>query len=281
MLNWKEIFYAVFNKYPSWIKGIILGNAIKIHWGRSENNFGDCLAPYILRHYGYTPVYSQQQDSDIVLVGSILQWIPKSYKGIIFGTGGDNELYNFPNAKIIGVRGKLTLRNIRTEKIGNIILGDPGLIVNKVFPKPVKKEFYLGIIPHFVDEDHEKIISLKKKYGENVLFINVLRDAKKVIEDIKKCEYIASSSLHGLITADAFDIPNIRFVIRETMPTYFYDYKFDDYYSSLNTKIDEIELSGNESVEDFILKCKSHSKEVEKLQIGLDNLFKNLKPILR
>jgi len=275
-----ELIYACFIKYPSWLKGIINRNVVKVHWGRNKKNFGDCLSPYILKHYGFTPVYTQESDSQIVLAGSILQWLPKDYNGVIFGTGGDDQHYCFPKATILGLRGKRTLENLIFSNKNEIILGDPGLIVNYVFPKIEKKEFILGIVPHFVDDKHDIINKFKEKFGDEVLFIDVLRDAKYVIRDIKRCKHIASSSLHGLITADAFNIPNIRFVIRETMPSGFFDYKFDDYYSSINAKRIEMELNGKETIEDFICNTRNHMVEIKKRQLALDNVFSNLKNIL-
>ncbi len=73
--------------------------------GRGLNNFGDCLQPDILKHYGFTPVYVPQRKSDVVLAGSILQWIPSDYKGIIIGTGGDAKITTSPTltSLVLGV----------------------------------------------------------------------------------------------------------------------------------------------------------------------------------
>lgn len=279
-MNLKETLYAIFKKYPSWIIGLIKGNAIKTHWGRTKNNFGDCLSPYILRHYGFTPVYCQQKDSEIVMAGTILQWLPKNYEGIVFGTGCDDLKIDLRHAKILGVRGKLTKNNLPKNIQNSVFLGDPGLIMNTVFPKSLKKKYKLGIVPHFVDEDCEVINIWIKKFKEPVVVINVLRDAKTVIQEIKQCEYIVSSSLHGLIIADAFDIPNVRFVNRKTMPTYFYDYKFDDYYSSLDSFTNTIEATGQENINDIINECRLHSDNVSQLQEKLDKQLKKLKTII-
>lgn len=276
----KETFYAAFVKYPSWLLGIIKGNVIKTHWGRSTNNFGDCLSPYILKHYGFTPIYSQTIDSDIIMAGTILQWTPQNYRGVVFGTGCDDLKIDLPHAKILGVRGKLTKNNLPENIQNSLFLGDPGLIMNKVFPEKIEKQYKLGIVPHFVDEDCEIVKNWIDKFKNQVILINVLRDAKVVIQEIKQCEYIVSSSLHGLITADSFDIPNVRFVNRKTMPTYFYDYKFDDYYSSLNSVTRTIEATGQEDINNIINQCRLHSVEVSELQEKLDEEFKKLKTIL-
>ncbi|MDD6490509.1 MAG: polysaccharide pyruvyl transferase family protein, partial [Clostridia bacterium] len=56
------------------------------------------------------------------------------------------------------------------------------------------------------------------------------KDPMYVIEEIASCEFIYSSSLHGLILADGFRIPNMR-VYFSSAPRGG-TFKFDDYYSA-------------------------------------------------
>lgn len=272
--NWKstilEILYLLFNKFPLIVKGKIEKNLIYVHWGRGLHNFGDCLQPDILRYYGLTPVYvSDINRSDVVLAGSILQWISPKYSGYIIGTGGDSMKYFFPNAKILAVRGKLTLSNIQGDT-SHIKMGDPGLLMSYVYPQACKVKYRLGIIPHFVDKDGDIIKKWKETFGPNVLFIDVLKSPRRVINEIKQCAAIVSSSLHGLIIADAFHIPNVRFVDRKTMPTSFYDYKFDDYYSSIDCESRVMEVDGSETVEK--LQSFTTVKPITKIKFLQENL---------
>ena len=283
-MNWtrlsiKEILYYIFYRLPAITKGkFISHNLVKVHWGRGLNNFGDCLSPDILKYYGLTPVYvSNQLDADIVLAGSILQWIDSNYTGFIVGTGGDDVMYSFPNAKIVAVRGKLTHRNfVGHQDYESIIYGDPGLLMTYVYPEEVKQEYDLGIIPHFVDLNTEKVNRWRKTFdNENVLFISPLGNPKEIIKKIKSCKCIVSSSLHGLIIADAFHIPNIRFVDRKTMPTAFYDYKFEDYYSSLDLDdVPCISITGDETLEELITTTTIKNVEkVEELKMRINSLM--------
>lgn len=271
----KEVLYLLFARIPLCLLGRFRGNLIRTHWGRGLNNFGDCLSPYILKHYGFTPVYVPQRRSQVVLAGTILQWLPKNYRGVILGTGGDDQPYHFPNAFIIGVRGYRTLDNIANHTERGVV-GDPGLILDRVFPAQVSKKFRIGIVPHFVDKDHEIIKLWASRFGDHCTVIDVLRSPPKVISDIKSCQYILSSSLHGLIVADAFNIPNARFVIRETMPNDFYDYKFHDYYSSLESFDQVLEADGSESLDELVALTRLHTRAVKKLQQSLDLAFKAL-----
>ena len=251
-----------------------------MHWGRGLNNFGDCLQPDILKHYGFAPVYVPQRKSDVVLAGSILQWVPPDYKGVILGTGGDAKDYDFPNAHIVGVRGELSLARLK-QKSDVGVVGDPGLIMNRVFPEQVTKTHKIGIVPHFVDNDHAVIRRWAGRFAKDCLVIDVLRSPREVIKDIKGCDYIISSSLHGLIIADAFDIPNARFVIRDTMPTDFYDYKFKDYYSSLASVDMPLEANGSETLDDLIKMTRLHTEKVRVLQQHLDQALSSLSDLIK
>ncbi len=53
-----------------------------------------------------------------------------------------------------------------------------------------------------------------------------------IIDKINQCENIMSSSLHGLILADAYQIPSLRFRFKKN-DIVGGDFKFDDYYSGV------------------------------------------------
>ena len=272
----REFAYLLFKRLPTIVIGkFIRRNLIYVHWGRGLHNFGDCLSPDILKYYGLTPVYVPNMErADVILAGSILQWLSPKYAGYIIGTGGDKKDYNFKDAKILAVRGALTLENLK-QKDDNIKLGDPGLLMPFVYPQKVSQKYKLGIIPHFVDKDEDFIQKWENNWKEeNVIFIDVLQSPQRVIKQIKQCQCIVSSSLHGLIIADAFHIQNARFVNRKTMPTSFYDYKFDDYYSSLGVKETCIEVKGDETLEYMInaTTLKPISR-INKLQADLNEIM--------
>ena len=53
-----------------------------------------------------------------------------------------------------------------------------------------------------------------------------------MIADLTSCELIFSSSLHGLIVADSFGIPNIHMELSDKLVGG--NFKFEDYYSSVD-----------------------------------------------
>lgn len=280
----KELLYYFTNRLPTIIIGkLISHNLIKVHWGRGLGNFGDCLQPLILRHYGLLPVFvSSDSQSDILLEGTILQNITSSYSGYILGTGGDNLPLFFPKAKIIAVRGKLTENNV-SPKNESIILGDPGLLMTIIFPKALEQTYDLGVVPHFVDLNTEWLNLWKQRFGGQALIISPLQSPEAVVNQIKSCKAIVSSSLHGLIVADSYHIPNLRIVSRRTMPNSFYDFKFDDYYSSLClSQYPFLEVTGEETIEMLlnsttIKPIDTIDKIIKDLDTSLCKVSKNFK----
>lgn len=259
--------------------GSIRGNIAYAYWGRYPN-FGDQLTPLLLRYYGFTPVYSHYEPkikkvrkAAFVSVGTLLQNTPEDFSGIILGTGMDDVRKTFKKARILGVRGYLTKNNLGIK--GDIVLGDPGLLVSFVYPKSVTKIYDLGIVPHFVDKK-DPILSLwKKRFAERVTIIDVQRKSAEVISDIKQCKNVISSSLHGLVTADAFGIPNIMYVIRRNIAQC-HDHKYRDYYSAMGRDLDLIEVDGTEPIDFFLSRVTEKSRSVELLKRDLHETYLNL-----
>ena len=64
--------------------------------------------------------------------------------------------------------------------------------------------------------------------------IDVFSETVEFIQQVSQCEMILSSSLHGLITADALKIPNRWIKLSDKIRGN--DYKFADYYSAFGLK---------------------------------------------
>ncbi len=281
MVNMKELKYFLCQKLPSIIKGKIKGNSIYAFWGKYPN-FGDQLTPLILKKYGFTPIYSSYNPSfcfakkaEFISAGTILGSTPTAFDGIILGSGLDDEKKQFPYAKILGVRGRLTQKNLGLEN-KDIILGDPGLLVSYFFPEAVPKKWLLGIIPHFVDKNDPIIDRWMQKFSPNANLIDVQGKPEIVINEIKMCENIISSSLHGLVVADSFGIPNVMFAIRKNIPKKL-DYKYIDYYSALGIDLSVLEADGNETLEYIISRVSSKNEFVVPIKEKLHQSFLSLK----
>lgn len=165
-------------------------------------------------------------------IGSILHFADDNC--IVWGTGSI-WYESVPKKKpkeILSIRGRLTHKNLLNKGfLAPDIFGDPGLLIQKYSNKSQissSKKYKLGIIPH-TSERHFKLFDEFRK-NKDVLVLDI-EDIDNFIEDLTSCEHIASSSLHGLIFADSFSIPNVWLSFSNLI--HGQHFKYHDYYSSI------------------------------------------------
>ncbi len=254
-------------------------NKIKVYWFIETDNFGDLLNPVLLKYYRLNPIHTERNNAEALVIGSILEKQPEDYSGYIVGAGLKWAISKkFPKAKILAVRGKLTRDFLGASK--DVVLGDPGLLVPYLFPKREGKKYVLGLIPHYKDKQDQRFRKISLRYPHNVLIIDVQRKPKEVVVDIDQCEYILSSSLHGLVVADSLGIPNAWLVLSENAKRD--GFKFKDYASAINREIQSETITGFETLNDLITKTiKVNNDQVFKIQQKLNQVFENFSEIVR
>ena len=183
--------------------------------------------------YDYSSISHRTDKDNYLVIGSTLTLLCNS-KSIVWGAGvidPDAEMPEKPR-KVLAVRGPLTRKYLLERGIEcPVVYGDPALLSPLIYNPEIKKKYKLGIIPHYSDFDSPILERLKK--DPEVLFIK-MEGYKKwadVIDQINSCEQIASSSLHGLILAEAYNIPNLWIEIEgNLMGGHF---KFHDFFLSI------------------------------------------------
>lgn len=258
-------------------KTIIFRNGIKSYWWTGRTNFGDLITPELLEYFGYTPILTKVKDSQLLATGSILDRADSDYNGFVLGAGLIKEQKKtLPEAKILGVRGNLTRECLGLDE--SVPLGDPGLLAPLLLDEKVTKNSkVIGIVPHYVDKNDKSIENLFSG-NLNIKIIDVEKKPKEVFKEISSCEFVFSSSLHGLITADAFGIPNswIKFSTKIAGN----DFKFHDYYSSMEETRQPILVDGSIDIDEMINGSRlADSKKITELSEGLKNNFLNLENI--
>jgi pyruvyltransferase len=242
-------------------------------------NFGDQLTPELLRYFGLWPIHTPLfKFAEVVGVGSIIHLIPKDFSGVVLGSGliKDGGPLHFPKTKFFLVRGKLT-----RERLGlpvSVPVGDPGLIVDKVYAGVIKKEkrWDAGIVPHYKDSQNDfiKKISLES-IGINIKIIDVRRRPEEVVKEIAECACIFSSSLHGLVVADSLGIPN-RW-IKFSSDLIGGNFKFHDYYSCFDIErapLEILEIAGHEKVSELLCEAESISHDlVDKIKRNIHSAY--------
>ena len=225
----------------------VRGGAVRAYWYKEVSNFGDGITPLLLRNSGRNPVYSPPTRASVVSTGSLLEHISESYSGCILGTGFISAASScrFPNARVISVRGLLTLE--RTERtLKTVSVGDPGLLACDTLKTRAEKRYTIGLIPHVSDKDSPIVAEIARRHGTALTTIDVQDGPLSVFQLIDQCEYVLSSSLHGLIVADSLGVP-CRW-IESSAPLLGGRFKFDDYHSSIGFDNDPAVLGGSETI---------------------------------
>lgn len=191
-------------------------------------NFGDRISGLFGGWLGRPMRWRPIEQADIVIVGSVLEHLPKNWAGTICGAGKlhrDSDV-NLSKAAVYALRGEHTRRSVRGLRGQHPVLGDPALLVPYFVPQPVA-DIDLGIVPHWSDTQ------LANRYPQGTV-ISADGPPIQVIQAISRCKQIISSSLHGVIVADAYGIPR-QAEIFEQAEREGGDFKFRDYASVYQT----------------------------------------------
>lgn len=169
-------------------------------WSEGVRNFGDELGPVILSRLGH-PVerVDDISEANIVTIGSLMEHaaIHARPGTVVWGSGvmyGD--LLAAAHLDVRAVRGRITAHALGVD----VPLGDPGCLVPYLWHRPPPR-YGVGVVRHYMDT---------RDYPWADLVIDARGDVDEVIEQIGSCRRVASSSLHGLIVADAWGIPTMR-----------------------------------------------------------------------
>jgi len=220
-----------------------------------EKNFGDLMSRDIIEHVtGKKVVVTDSANAELIAIGSVMDNFEKMYPNLkaIWGSGfiaSGKDYKKLNHVVISSVRGKLSRSRVGNE---DIQLGDPGLLAPFVYKQGEKSStFTVGIVPHYADLSNNIFRELTKSGMFQI--IDVRRDPQEVIGDITSKDLILSSSLHGLIISDAFNIPN--YWIDSPDVVVGAGYKFEDYFSSVCRKKEEVILQDIARLTEK--KCKS------------------------
>lgn len=201
---------------------------LKWYWvGKNfTGNFGDVLTPKLLDHFKipYTFVSDPREEFDAMCIGSIARWAKKGTE--VFGSGFMSKNHD-PNieANYRFVRGPIS-RDMIINAGGECpeIYGDPALLL-PLFCNESKKEYDIGIIPHVAHYE-----SIKNEFNNEFVINLFTNNALDVVSEITKCRMVISSSLHGIIAANAYGIPAAWV---DFGPIKGDDMKFEEYFMSV------------------------------------------------
>ncbi len=197
------------------------------YWWNTIPNFGDWIGPYLFTRSNCVPVHRGPKMSDKYLTcGSVIQ--NGSDTDVVWGSGILFEKNPIPTkANYLAVRGPRT-RDLIIKAGGQCpeVYGDPALLLPLLI-EPSAKDTLIGVIPH-----HSEMIHFKNKTFPGVKIIDPrTNNVEKIVREITSCKYIVASSLHGIIVANAYNIPVAWVHFTESMAKQ--AFKYDDYFESI------------------------------------------------
>ena len=235
------------------------GQVVKFNWGDDVSFvLVKSLSKKIPLFYPNTRISRHIPIETFMTVGSIITYFPLN-DTVVWGSGiiNPNEvdrIIGTPN-QICAVRGPCTREQLL--KLGFScpeVYGDPALLFPKIYQPDAVKKWTLGVIPHYTDMDSKAIEELRQNKQVKIINVQGYHDWKEFIDEICSCEYTISSSLHGLIISEAYNVPSVWVKFGKYIDGW--DFKFKDFYASIN-KGDTTALEIEDSVDMQMIREKA------------------------
>ncbi len=229
---------------------------------RQDNleNYGDLLSLYLAKKLSRKKIIPIKPPSkgfqkyffkNYLSIGSIIS--SATEKSVVWGSGIIKADENIRRAIFLAVRGPRTRKRIL--ELGHDCpetYGDPAILLPNFYNPAVQKKYKIGIIPHYVD--YKEVVTVYKG-NKTTKIINLMTNSiEGTTQEILKCEHIISSSLHGVIIAQAYRIPALW--VKFSNKLFGDNIKFYDYYESMGI---------NFTKEFFIAPKDLSIKKIEKL----------------
>ncbi len=219
-------------------------------------NFGDVIGSTVnnFASRGATHLtYTKERTGNgtlLVTLGSILHHVQKTTKKVyLWGTGHVGAKYHdsrawinwsntHPLMEVLAVRGQLTLDFLFANKLvtnatvkSDVVLGDPALILPYIYPqcrRDTDPPRPICLVLHNNDKKINRTEFPSELIVENIWHSSL--DYHEMLENIIECELVVSSSLHGIIVAEAFGVP-ARWIQFPGSAKSEGEYKYCDYYT--------------------------------------------------
>lgn len=206
---------------------------IKLFWWKKVPNFGDAISAMLVAQLSGRPVeWAPPIKAEMFCVGSLMFQVRVGSlrRGdhpppLVWGTGAMGPLKPdfVEKADIRLVRGPFTATLLGLDLTN---FGDPGLLSSDLLDAPLEPDGKIGIVLHHTQVGQSQLRQMISSL-DNVVLIDPRKDPLDVIRRIGECKFILSSSLHGVIVADALGVPNTWIVpdgIHGAARLKFYDY---------------------------------------------------------
>lgn len=252
-----------------------------VYWWDKRSNFGDAVGPWLIEQMtGLTPTNARNtkiSNPPLLTVGSIIGQLPRDGadiwgSGLISPLEGARleKLSKFSKVNVHAVRGKATRDELVTKLGWNVpeVYGDPALLLPR-FLAPEggqPSENKISLVPHYVHAKYFKTIR-----DDNTHIVDVKQGLEAVVNEIASSRACISTSLHGVIIAQAYNVPWVWLRVHDHKLGGD-QFKFNDFFSTLDSgAVAEASISSTDvSTQDFNKLGKN--AVLPRLNISLDTL---------
>jgi hypothetical protein len=212
---------------------------LRAFWCRTPSlpNFGDALTPWLIRRLsGRYPrfVAPDNLEPKYLVCGSIISLAGPGCT--VWGAGLMNcDDSVSPAARYLAVRGPRThARALACGADCPAVYGDPALLLPRFYAPAITASGHPGFLAHFSDRPR---IDEAWVASQGIRLIDIQQEIEAVIDQVSGCDWVMSSSLHGLIVAHAYGVPALWVRLRD-LPSGD-GTKFADYYESVGASVTE------------------------------------------
>ena len=240
---------------------------IRLNYFLRIPNVGDRINPAIVTAVSGHPTVHVAGSDDIHLLAAGSMMAAANPLSHIWGTGvmhPDFGVGSVTAPNIHALRGKLSHSALRQTgiKISDVPLGDPGFLAPALLriTRSTTPTYRLGVVPHYVDRDSQHFRRLSA--GSDVADLNVHNDPERFLRTMADCEVVISSSLHGLIFAEALGIPNLW--VTSTGDIGGGPFKFNDWFSTtVKPQTAAHALTSEDTVVTLMNRATLHDSKIE------------------
>jgi hypothetical protein len=206
---------------------------IRMHYFVRVPNVGDLVNPALVAAIAGKQTVRSRSGPHLLASGSILALAQPD--SVIWGAGVMHPSFGIGASSaenIFAVRGERSLVTLRENGLDAkpAALGDPGFLAPSLLgiKRATRPLFELGLVPHYTDRNDPEIRRLA--IPSEVRLLDVRDDPRRFLHDMSECAAVASSSLHGLIFAEALGIPNVWFTAGNDIEGGCF--KFEDWFTT-------------------------------------------------
>lgn len=242
---------------------------IKSNWGDDINWwFLNAIAekPIVPYDWSWMSIYFKRESYQVI--GSTLT-LMGGKNVVVWGAGCIDSVspISFKPNRVAAVRGPLTRARLLEQGIEcPEVYGDPALLLPKYYRPQVTKKYKLGIIPHYIDKNNEVLNKINNKNEILIIDISKYDHWLDFVDCICMCENIASSSLHGLIISQAYEIPNCWIQFNKQLD----EFKYHDFFLSQGYDKNVISINTSTNLGELLEECKKSPKSNYDIQTLID-----------